>query len=469
MGQNFIESEREQMFLLPQDIRKWLPDDDICWFVIESVESMDLAPFYSSYRQDGTGRAAYDPKMMLTLVLYSYMMGERSSRKIEKLCRRDISFRVITGNLTPDHTTICRFRKENSDKLESLFIEVLRLCVKGDIVNPNVVAVDGTRIKANASMDRNVVIDEQIEKVVKGWLDEAEKIDAEEDELYGQDNPGCKLPEKLSDPEKRKKFLNEYFERKREGEQAEKKQAEVVKRRKAEQKRTGKKKGPRIKSPSEARAKVDGKSKKINTTDPESRIMKGPHGHLQGYNAQIAVTKDQVIMAAELYKESSDAQLLHPVLESAKRNASQAGCATRIEDAVADAGYMSEDNLIRENTSENGKEKEGPRLFIATKKDRYLARELKETPIIDEPLDESELTALEKMTARHMSARGRELFKLRATTVEPVFGQIKEGRRCRRFMLRGIDACRGELMLFCAAHNLLKMFTLQASGKEKPR
>ena len=467
MGYHFIECDRDQRFLLPEDMRDWLPEDDVCWFLIDIVEKMDLYPFYLKYNPEGMGRRAYDPRMLLCLMIYAYALGERSSRRIEALCRRDVAFRVVTGNRTPDHTTICRFRKDNAEELERAFTEALELCVKEGAVDPGVLAVDGTRIEANASMDRNIEMDEQLKRTVRRWLEEADKTDEAEDELYGPENRENKVPERLADPETRKKVIEEYFAREREPQEAEKKQGEALARRRAEEKRTGKKNGgPRAKSPAEARARVESKKRQINTTDPDSRIMKDSRGYLQGYNTQVAVTKDQLIVAAELYRESSDAQLLHPLIEKAQGNLERSACQQGIEEIVADTGYMSEDNVIRENITAEGDVKEGgPRLYIATKKDRKIARELKEMPATDEalPPDEDGLTGMEKMALRHRSERGRELFRIRGTTVEPVFGQIKEGRKCRRFMLRGIDACKGELMLICTVHNLMKLFALTSA------
>lgn len=468
MGYHFIECDRDQRFLLPEDMRDWLPEDDVCWFLIDVMDKMDLSAFYLKYNADGMGRRAYDPRMLLCLMIYAYSVGERSSRRIEALCRRDISFRVITGNKTPDHTTICRFRKDNAKELEAAFAEALRLCVDKGVLSPSVIAVDGTRIEANASMSRNIEMDdERLAETARRWLEEAERVDEEEDGLQGSENRENKVPAWLADPNRRKEVIDEYFERQREPEEAEKRQREANARRRAEEKRTGKKKGgPRQKNPAEVRSRVEKKKRQINTTDPDSRIMKDANGHLQGYNAQVAVNAGQFIVAAELHKESSDAQLLHPLIEKAEGNLERAACGGRIEEVVADTGYMSEDNVIRENIGQDGETKEGgPRLYIATKKDRRLAKEIKETPVDDGKAlpDEDELPGLEKMDLRHGSEKGRELFKMRGTTVEPVFGQIKEGRRCRRFMVRGIEACSGELMLFCTVHNLVKLFTLTSA------
>lgn len=473
MGYHFIECNREQRFLLPEDMRDWLPSEDFCWFVIDMVDRMDLSSFCLGYNEEGVGRRAYDPRMMVALVVYSYAKGVRSSRKMEELCNRDVAFRVVAANHPPDHSTICRFRKKNAENLEVVFNQVLKLCVEQGIVEGGLVAVDGTRMEANASMDRNKEIGKWARRTARSWLEEADRIDEEEDRLYGSENPYTKAPDWLADPERRAKVIDEHFSRQREAEEAARRQEEALNRRKAEQERTGKKDGPRKKSPGEVRSRVEQKKKQVNTTDPESRVMKDRRGHLQGYNVQVAVNTDQLILAADIHQESSDAQLLHPTIEKAQGNLNKAGHAGKVEEVVADAGYMSEDNVIREHITEDARPKEesGPKLYIATGKDRQVAKELKTTPVEEDAsqADEEGMSGLEKMARRLRSARGRELFKMRGTTVEPVFGQIKEIRGCRRFMLRGLGLCRGELMLICAAHNMLKLFTLQANGKGKER
>ena len=433
---------------------------------------MNLDEFYARYNNRGVGRKAYDPGVMLCLLLYAHSYGIRSSRKIEKLCRRDVSFRVITGNKMPDHATICRLRRENADLMESIFMDTLSICLEAGMIDPCAIAIDGTKIEANASMDKNRDMDERLRETVRGWMEEAERIDEEEDDLYGEDeNPMGRMPERLADSKTREKIIEEYFERQREPAEAERKQQEVLERRKAEEKRTGKKKdGPRSKSPKEVHDRVEDRKKKINTTDPQSRVMKGRKGHLQGYNAQIATTIDQFIMAAHVCKESSDSQLLHLMINKAKDILEQLSREKRIEEAVADTGYMSEDNVIRENITDDARIREngGPRLYINPKKDRKMAVELKNTPVEKGVFhDEDELNGIEKMEMRYKSERGRELFGIRGTTVEPVFGQIKENRECRRFMMRGIDLCRAEFLLVCTVHNLMKLRTkLRAKDME---
>jgi transposase len=196
MAQNFIESSREQGFLLPPDVREWLAADHLAWFVIEAVAEMDLGAFYGAYRADGHGRAAYEPSVMVALVLYAFASRVRSSRAIERHCRQDVAYRVITGNLVPDHATIARFICRHEQALADLFGEVLKLCDRAGLVKPGVVSIDGTRIAGNASPEVN----HAFEQIATEILAEVRASDEAEDELYG-DERGDELPEQLRTPE----------------------------------------------------------------------------------------------------------------------------------------------------------------------------------------------------------------------------------------------------------------------------
>ena len=190
MGQNFLAADREQGFLLPPDVRDWLPEGHFAWFVIEAVAEMDLAAFYGAYRQDGHGRAAFDPAVMVALLLYAYARGTRSSRAIERACEEDVAFRVLAAHQVPDHTTIARFRQRHEDALAGVFGEVLALCADAGLVSAEVLAVDGTKIHANASERATC----DYERLAREVLADADAIDAEEDERFG-DERGDKLPE----------------------------------------------------------------------------------------------------------------------------------------------------------------------------------------------------------------------------------------------------------------------------------
>jgi transposase len=205
---NFLPLNREQDHLMPPSLRDWLPEGDLSWFVLDAVSQMDLTPFYAKYRADGWGHAAYEPSMMVCLLLYAYCLGVRSSRQIERLCERDIGFRVITANQAPDHSTIARFRQANEEALTALFTQALRLCAEAGLVKVGTMALDGTKMKANASLAANRKY-ASIEAEVKRMLEEAAAKDAEEDELYGPDRRGDELPEDLRYRRKRLTRLKE--------------------------------------------------------------------------------------------------------------------------------------------------------------------------------------------------------------------------------------------------------------------
>jgi transposase len=208
MGHNFIESRREQGFLLPPDVREWLPADHLAWFVIDAVAEMDLSAFYAAYRADGHGRAAYEPSLMVALVLYAFATRQRSSRAIERHCRQDVAYRVITGNLVPDHATIARFVCRHERALADLFGEVLKLCDRAGLVKPGVVSIDGTRIAGNASPEVN----HEFDRIAREILAEARATDEAEDELYGEAR-GDELPERLRTPEGRREFFRQARQR----------------------------------------------------------------------------------------------------------------------------------------------------------------------------------------------------------------------------------------------------------------
>ena len=204
MPQNFIGFDRDQPLLLPLDLRDWLPEDHLAWFVLQAVEEMDLYGFFGAYRGDGQGRPAHDPQMMVALLLYAYCRGQRSSRGIERECLEDVAYRVIAANLRPDHTTIARLRKRHEDQIAGLFAEVLGLCARAGLVGVEVLAVDGTKVHANASHHAN----RDYEQIAKEVLEEAGEIYAREDELYGE-RRGDELPSELSSRQGREAWFRE--------------------------------------------------------------------------------------------------------------------------------------------------------------------------------------------------------------------------------------------------------------------
>src|SRR4051795_11314102 len=204
MAQNFIACDREQELLLPPSLREWLPEDHLAWFILDAVEAMDLKAFLAGYREDGWGRAAHDPAMMVALLLYAYATGERSSRRIEQRCHDDVAVRVITANQAPDHTTIARFRQRHERPLGELFGEVLELCAEAGLVQLDVIAIDGTKVHANASQHAN----RDFERIAREIIEEAGRIDAEEDVRFG-DRRGDELPPELATSQGRRGWLRE--------------------------------------------------------------------------------------------------------------------------------------------------------------------------------------------------------------------------------------------------------------------
>lgn len=450
-GHNFRPLDRDQNYLFPPSLKDWLPEGDLAWFIIDAVSQMDLEAFYAGYRADGWGNAAYEPSMMVSLLLYAYCLGERSSRRVERLCERDISFRVITANQVPDHSTIARFRKDNEEALAALFTEVLRLCAEAGLVKVGVVALDGTRMKANASLEANRTYG-SIEEEVRQILEEAQARDSEEDRIYGSDRRGDELPEDLQDRGERLLRLKQAKERlEREASKEAARQAEKIEKRAREERKTGRKKrGRKPKAPDD----TPQTGAKANITDPESRIMKTRTGYLQGYNAQAVVTRDQIIVSADVTQEENDVQQLHPMLEQTQEELSAAGVKDAPGVALADAGYWSESNLAQADPEE-------PELLIATTKDWKQRKALREKgpPRGRIPGD---LSLRDRMERKLRTKRGWGLYRQRGWIAEPIFGHTKHERRCDRFMRRGHAAARSEWRLMTATHNLLKLWR---SGK----
>jgi len=455
MAYNFYQCNRNQTYLLPPSLKEWLPEGDLAWFVLDAVGQMDLAVFYERYREDGVGQRAYDPGMMVSLLVYAYSVGVRSSRKIEKLCERDVGFRVVTANKAPDHSTISRFRQENSGELERMFTEVLRLCAAAGMVKVGVVALDGSKMKANAALEANRTC-EHIREEVRKILREAEEVDAAEDKAYGEGVRGDELPEDLRGRDSRLKRLKECKERlEREAADEAARLREKIEVRAAEEEESGRKKrGRKPKALEEASSPGE----KANVTDPESRIMKTRAGYVQGYNGQVVVTKGQVIVAAEVTTEANDVKQLGPMVKKAQENvAAVTGKEKKIKKVLADAGYASEENFASADP-------EGPEYLVATKKDWKQRKVMREKPTPRGRIP-SGLSLRERMERKLLTKRGRALYKKRGQMVEPVFGQIKSVRGIGGFMRRGLEACAQEWKLICATHNLLKLWR---SGKGIP-
>ena len=450
MAYNFIPCDRDQMFLMPPSLHDWVDEDELPWFVVDAVSQMNRSAFYAKYRSDGWGAKAFAPDMMVSLLLYAYCLGERSSRKIEKLCVMDVGFRIVAANKKPDHSTIARFRRKNLKELEGLFTQILRLCAEAGLVKVGVVAIDGTKVEANAALAANRThegLEKEIKREVTKMLSEAETVDREEDGRHGKKR-GDELPEDMRVRKTRIERLRECRERlEREAAERAAEQQRKIDERAAKEEATGKKlpgrkpKEPDPTPPSKAKA---------NVTDPESRIMKTRKGYVQGYNAQAAVTEEQIIVAAEVTQEANDVKQLRSMIEKTAGNIEAVGVEENVGAALADAGYWSEANV-------NEADPEGPELLIATTKDWKQRKAARERPPPRGRIP-NDLSCRERMERKLLTKRGRALYKKRSRTVEPVFGQIKDARGCDRFFLRGQKGASGEWKLLCGTHNLLKLW-----------
>lgn len=475
MAFNFVAVDREQLMLMPPSVADWLPEDHLAWFVLDVVAELDLSAFLAGYRADGRGGAAYDPALMLAVLIYAYCTGERSSRRIERRLVEDVAFRVVAANQQPDHATIARFRATHETAIAALFGQVLAVCAKQGLLRPGLVAIDGTRMVANASREANRTAEQVAEEI----LAEAAQTDATEDaeEARGVASgaaAGGDLGPRVGRRARLRRVLDELN-----AEAEEHSYEAVMARRAAKEAETGKK--LRGKKPSPDRLKNRGRQHG-NITDPDSRLMNTKDGFVQGYNAQAVATVDQFVVAAEVSNQAFDAPLYETVISTAKTNLKTAGERRRIRRVVADAGYWSEHNVHLRGVDS----------FIAPGRARKL-RKIAETEqhrakIIDQ-VDSGELSkaeAAEKLgvsvarvnqilrrrragdpddltaasIAKIDSPQGRRTYARRAGAIEPVFAQIKHNRKIRTVSRRGITAADSEWKLICATHNLLKLYRL---------
>lgn len=448
MAYNLLSCDRDQGYLMAPSLRDWLPEGDLAWFILDAVEQIDLSEFYAVYRNDGWGAAAYDPGMMVAVLLYAYCQGLRSSRRIARALERDVGFRVVAANQQPDFRTLCRFRAEHEERLKRLFVEVLRLCREAGLVKLGVVALDGTKVAANAALAANRS-HEAIEEEVRRMLEEARAMDAEEDTRFGPDRRGDELPAGLGQRAERLKRLQEGKARlEREAAEAARAVEEKLAERAAEETATGKKKRgrkPRAVEPTPS------EEAKANTTDPDSRVMKSRQGYVQGYNVQAVVSEEQIILAVGVTQEANDVRQLLPMLERTKENLEAVGIVERPRAWLGDAGYWSEANVLA------CQKPDLPELFLATTKDWKQRKALRERGCPRGRIPKA-LSLRERMERKLLTKRGRRLYRLRSLLSEPVFGQVKEEQGFRRFMRRGLRAAYSESALIGTTHNLLKLW-----------
>ena len=458
MAQNFIACDREQALLLPPSLREWLPGDHLAWFVLDAVDAMDLRAFLAGYRDDGWGRAAHDPAMMVALLVYAYAIGERSSRRIERRCHEDVAVRVVTANQAPDHTTVARFRQRHETSLGELFGDVLELCGEAGLVHVDVIAVDGTKLHANASQHAN----RDYEQIAREILEDAARVDAEEDERFG-DRRGDELPPELSTSQGRRGWLREAKRRldERRAEEARPIPAarparlKEAKRRLEEElwtecqanaayesyrARGRMKDGRRFGRPPDPYRPPDTPAGVINLTDPDSRNVKTSRGWVQGYNAQAVVTAGQIVIAADVTVDSPDFGHLEPMVTAAQAELADVGLTATPAVVLADAGYWHQTQM--EAIVDRGMQVLIPPDAGKRKGTR--------------PGWDGGLYAFMRRVLG--TDLGGELYAQRQGIVEPVFADTKFNRRCDRFQRRGRSAARSEWRLITATHNLLKLW-----------
>jgi transposase len=443
MAYNFLRGDRDQPFLLPPDLRDWLPDGHLAWFILDVVDQVDLAPFYLAHRDDGHGHPAYDPKLLLGVLLYAYCVGVRSSRQIERRLTEDLAFRVLAANQLPDHVTVARFRVRHQHALAGFLVESLRLCVAAGMVRLGMVALDGTKVAANAATTASHTLD-KLKREVAEILRQAAEADQRED-LEHRDARGDELPAALASKAGRLTRLRqakaqleaEAAERQRRYEQRVAALAAAAR---------AKGKQPRAHIKPRRRDEAPNPKATANVTDPDSRFMHTRRGTIQGYNAQAVTTLEQVIVAAELTQDANDLQQLDPMLEATAATLAAAGIPGRPGKLLADSGYWSIANLTQIP--------EAPELLIPPARHGRQGKPRKD----GKPSASRSDGLRAAMTAKLASDDGKACYAKRKETIEPVFGQLKEQQGVRRFLRRGLAACDAEWKLLCGTHNLLKLW-----------
>jgi len=420
----------DQDLLLPPSLRDWLPENHLAYCVSDVVDQLDLAAIEAVYEEEDRGQPPYHPRMMTKILLYGYCVGVFSSRRIQKRLVEDVAFRVLAAGNQPDFRTIADFRKLHLQALEKLFQQVLRLVLEVGALKLGRVALDGSKVKANASKHKAMSYgrmeetEKRLREEVRKLLKQAEAADEEEDKRYGRERRGDELPEELQRRETRIARIQEA-----------KKALEERAREKAKSESEGK---------DSKEAKPEPKAQ-YNFTDAESRIMKGSDGFVQGYNTQVAVEPlFQLVVGQTVTQAANDKQQMVPLIEAIQEQSGQ-----RPKEVLTDSGYCSEENLkyLAKRRMEG---------FVATEKQKH--GEWRE-PCKRGPLPK-DASRVERMKRKLKTKVGSAVYARRKCMVEPVFGQIKQARGFRQFLLRGLKKVRGEWALICMTHNLLKFHKL---------
>jgi transposase len=417
----------EQDLLLPPSLREWLPEDHLAFFVSDLIDQLDLSAITTVYEDEERGYPPYHPVMLTKVLVYAYCVGVFSSRKIQRRLVEDVAFRVLAAGNAPDFRTIADFRKTHLPALRGFFEQVLGLARELGAPRVGRVALDGSKVKANASKHKAMSYgrmrekQRQLREEVKDLLAQAEAADAAEDAEYGVDRRGDELPAELQRRESRLKRIREA-------------KRALEARAKEEAAAAG--------QPSDS-AKPDPKAQ-YNFTDPESRIMKGPDGFVQAYNVQVAVDELQLIVGQAVTQETNDKKQLMPMLTTIEQQSGDTP-----DQLLADAGYCSDQNLTAIADTRID-------AYISTRKQKHGERP---GPCPRGPLPKN-ATIIDQMSRKLHTKAGAAVYAARKGIVEPVIGQIKQARGFRQFLLRGFEKVQGEWSLVCTTHNILKLYRL---------
>ena len=436
MSKTFRPYDPDQAFLMPASMRDWLPSSHLAYFLSDVVDQFDLSSIMKRYASEERGFPPYHPRMMVKVLLYAYCVGVPSSRRIAKRLEEDIAFRVLAANNTPDFRTISDFRQDHLQALAGLFVQVLILCQKAGLVKLGHVSLDGTKVKANASKHKAMSYgrmkkeEERLQAEIRELLNRAQQVDEEEDSQYGRGERGDELPRELAFRESRLKKIREAKEA-----------LEAEARQRAEEACSASKEQPVV---------PDDKAQR-NFTDPQSHIMPSSGGQhfMQAYNAQAAVdSTDQVIVAAEVTNKPSDRGQAEPMMKVVQANTGRMP-----RQMSADAGYFSE-------TAVENLTKQGIDVYMPPGKMRHGCV----TPPAPRGRIPEGISVADRMRRKLRTKKGRRCYALRKELPEPVFGQIKQARGFRQFLLRGCEKVKGEWQLICTGHNLLKLFRAWQQG-----
>jgi transposase len=447
MSKQFRPWNPDQSYLFSPSPRDWLPENHLVYFLLDVVPQMNLQPILQPYLAEERGQPPYHPTLLVTLLLYGYATGTFSSRRLMARCETDAAFRVLVGDDVPDFRTISDFRKRHLTALEGLFVDVLKLCARAGLVKVGRIALDGSKVKANASrhkaMSYDYLLEEEkrLRQEISALLARAEAADQAEDQSYGSARRGDELSAELARRESRLKKIREA---KASLEAEAREQARA-----AEARRQQEGKPPSGNDPEQAKPEPKAQ---YNFTDPQSQIMKVSNkGWDQCLNAQVVVNEHQIIVAADVTNETNDKQQVQPMIEQTQQNVVAAGVTETIKEALGDSGFYSAANV---------------EYLQGQAIDPYLATErLKHHEQLAAPRGRCPkgLTAKQRMARKLRTKQGRERYARRKGMVEPVFGQIKQGRGFRQFGLRGRKKMRAEWRLVSLTHNLLKLWRYEQS------